>query len=64
MHPTLNEVESMTGFSQFVTDFIWYLSNLLLVKTTDDINDIIIDMSTANLMPFKAELQSPERGCS
>ena len=55
----LDEVESGgRELSQFVTDFIWYLRNLLLVKTTDDINDIIIDMSTENLMLLKAESQS------
>lgn len=34
--------------TQFVTDFTWYLRNLLLVKTSDHIEDVI-DMSTENL---------------
>ena len=32
---------------QFVTDFIWYLRNLLLIQATDDAEDIL-DMSTDN----------------
>lgn len=32
---------------QFVTDFIWYLRNLLLVQSTDDAEDIL-DMSADN----------------
>lgn len=32
---------------QFVTDFIWYMRNLLLVRTTDDAQDIL-DMSADN----------------
>ncbi len=44
--------------SQFTIDFIWYLRNLLLVKTTENVNDIIIDISTENLMLLKQEAQS------
>jgi DNA polymerase-3 subunit gamma/tau len=44
--------------SQFVIDFIWYLRNLLLVKTTENVNDIIIDMATENLMLLKQEAES------
>lgn len=32
---------------QFVNDFIWYMRNLLLIKTTDDAEDIL-DMSADN----------------
>src|SRR5699024_4543044 len=32
---------------QFVTDFIWYLRNLLLLKSTDDAEGLL-DMSTEN----------------
>lgn len=32
---------------QFVTDFIWYLRNLLLIQATDDAQDIL-DMSSDN----------------
>lgn len=40
--------------TQFVTDFTWYLRNLLLLKTADGIEDII-DMSTDNLNRLKEE---------
>jgi DNA polymerase-3 subunit gamma/tau len=55
----LDEVES-TGreLSQFVVDFIWYMRNLLLVKTTENVNDIIIDMATENLELLKNEAQA------
>ena len=37
--------------SQFVTDFIWYLRNLLLIKTTKDIDKIedVIEVSKDNI---------------
>lgn len=55
----LDDIESNgRELSQFVTDFIWYLRNLLLVKTTENVSDIIIDMSTENLMQLKEEAQS------
>jgi DNA polymerase-3 subunit gamma/tau len=46
----LEEIESSgRELGQFTIDFIWYLRNLLLVKTTEDISDIIIEVSTENL---------------
>src|SRR5699024_3407456 len=33
---------------QFVTDFVWYLRNLLLVKGSDQMEDVL-DMSSENL---------------
>ena len=39
---------------QFVTDFTWYLRNLLLVKTSDNIEDVL-DVSTENMMQLKEE---------
>ena len=42
--------------TQFVTDFTWYLRNLLLLKTADGIEDII-DMSTDNLNHLKEEAE-------
>ena len=44
---------------QFVTDFIWYLRNLLLLKTSENIEDVV-DVSTDNLslMQEEAELVS------
>lgn len=40
--------------SQLVSDFTWYLRNLLLVKTSDAIEDVI-DMSSDNLQNLKEE---------
>lgn len=42
--------------TQLVTDFTWYLRNLLLLKTSDDIEDVI-DVSTDNLIRLKEEAQ-------
>ena len=39
---------------QFVTDFTWYLRNLMLVQTADNLEDVI-DMSTDNLANLKEE---------
>lgn len=41
---------------QFVSDFIWYLRNLLLVKSSDDVEDIL-DISTDNLALLKEEAE-------
>ncbi len=40
--------------SQFVADFTWYLRNLLLVKTSDDIEDVL-DVSSDTLARLKEE---------
>ena len=45
--------------TQFVTDFTWYLRNLLLVKTSDHIEDVI-DMSTENLHLLQEEAERVE----
>ena len=34
--------------TQLATDFTWYLRNLLLVKTSDNIEDVL-DVSTENM---------------
>ncbi len=39
---------------QFVTDFTWYLRNLLLVTSSDDMEDIL-DISSDNLIRLKEE---------
>lgn len=39
---------------QFVTDFIWYLRNLLIVKSVDDAENML-DMSTENMNLLKEE---------
>ncbi len=45
--------------TQFVTDFTWYLRNLLLVKSSDDIEDVI-DVSTDNLARLREEADMTE----
>lgn len=45
--------------SQLVTDFTWYLRNLLLVQTSDKIEDVL-DVSTENLAQLKEEAQMIE----
>lgn len=45
--------------TQFISDFTWYLRNLLLVKTADGIEDVI-DVSTENLARLKEEAQMVE----
>lgn len=55
----LEEIESNgRELGQFTIDFIWYLRNLLLIKTTDNITDIIIEVSTENLAILKQEVAS------
>lgn len=46
--------------SQFVVDFTWYLRNLLLVKSSDDLEDVL-NMSADHLQALKeeAEMISP-----
>lgn len=53
---TLLEEIVMQGreLTQFVTDFTWYLRNLLLVQSSDNLEDVI-DMSTDNLSRLKEE---------
>lgn len=45
--------------SQFVTDFIWYLRNLLLIKTTNDTDKIedVIEVSKDNLLELKKDAE-------
>lgn len=40
--------------TQFVTDFTWYLRNLMLVQASDNLEDVI-DMSAENLKRLKEE---------
>ncbi|MBO6015558.1 MAG: DNA polymerase III subunit gamma/tau, partial [Lachnospiraceae bacterium] len=53
---TLLEEIVMQGreLTQFVTDFTWYLRNLMLVQASDNLEDVI-DMSTDNLARLKEE---------
>lgn len=41
---------------QFVNDFTWYLRNLMLVQSSDDMEDVL-DISTENLALLKKEAQ-------
>lgn len=45
--------------TQFVSDFVWYLRNLLLVKTSENVEDIL-DVSSDNLKLLKQEAQMAE----
>ncbi len=45
--------------SQLAVDFTWYLRNLLLVKTSDNIEDVL-DVSTENMEQLKEEAQMIE----
>lgn len=42
--------------TQLSADFTWYLRNLLLVKTSDNIEDVL-DVSTENMLQLKEEAQ-------
>ena len=42
--------------AQFVSDFTWYLRNIMLVKATDNIEDVI-DVYTENLARLKEEAE-------
>ncbi len=55
----LEEIESSgRELGQFTIDFIWYLRNLLLIKTTDDISDMVIEISTENLALLEQEAKT------
>lgn len=41
---------------QFIIDFTWYLRNLMLVKNSDNMEDVI-DISTENLLQLKEEAE-------
>ncbi len=47
--------------TQLSADFTWYLRNLLLVKTSDNMEDVL-DVSTENLAQLKEEAQMIESG--
>jgi len=55
----LEEIESGgRELGQFIIDFIWYLRNLLLIKTTEDISDMVIEISTENLAILQQEAKT------
>ena len=45
--------------TQLATDFTWYLRNLLLVKTSDNIEDVL-DVSTENMQQLQEEARMVE----
>ena len=45
--------------TQFVSDFSWYLRNLLLVKTSDNMEEMI-DVSSENLLRLKEEAEETD----
>lgn len=59
----MEDVEQLvTGgreLSQFVVDFTWYLRNLLLLKSSDQMEDVL-DVSTENLKQLRQEAQLVE----
>ncbi len=52
-------VEQGKDLTQFVNEFIWYLRNLLVVKTTDEAGNLV-DMSDENLQELKRFAQKVE----
>ena len=46
--------------TQFINDFTWYLRNLMLVQTSDGLEDVV-DMSTDNLARLKEEAGMAKR---
>ena len=55
IHKLEEIIMSGRDLSQFVTDFTWYLRNLLLVMTSDDDSEEIIDVTSERLMALKEE---------
>jgi DNA polymerase-3 subunit gamma/tau len=52
----LEEIENNgRELGQFTIDFIWYLRNLLLIKSTETVTDLIFEISTENLMILRQE---------
>ena len=43
-----------TDLTQFVSDFTWYLRNLMLLKASDEMEDVL-DVSTENLAQLREE---------
>lgn len=54
----MQQIENMVGegrdLGQFVNDFIWYLRNLLLLQSSDDMEKVL-DISSENLSLLKEE---------
>ena len=60
VHKVIETVEELVmqgrELSQLASDFTWYLRNLLLVKSSDNMEDVL-DVSTENLAQLKEEAQ-------
>lgn len=60
VHKVIETVEELVmqgrELSQLASDFTWYLRNLLLVKSSDNMEDVL-DVSTENLARLKEEAQ-------
>lgn len=59
---TVNElIDEGREIGQMVTDFTWYMRNLLLIQSSDDMEEVL-DISADNLASLKeeAEMVSPE----
>lgn len=55
----LEEIENYgRELGQFTIDFVWYLRNLLLLKTTEDVTDMVIEVSTENLAILQKDAAS------
>ena len=58
VHQVIETVDELVmqgrELSQLAADFTWYLRNLLLVKTSDNIEDVL-DVSTENMLQLKEE---------
>ena len=56
-----NMIMQGRDLTQLVNDFTWYLRNLLLLKSSDNMEDVL-DVSTENLAQLKEEAQMIESG--
>mgnify|MGYP001058597171 CR=1 FL=1 len=57
----LEEIETNgRELGQFIIDFIWYLRNLLLLKSSEDVSDMIIEISSENLVILQKEAEQME----
>ena len=45
--------------SQFIADFVWYLRNLMLVSSSDNVEDVV-DISTDNLKVIKEQAEGSD----
>ena len=55
-----NVVFEGRDITQFVSDFSWYLRNLMLVKTSEDDIEEMLDMTTENYKKLKRESEALE----